>query len=73
MLAGLPFSPETGERDRTTEGDSPSLLLADEGTATPERGPSCHDKPRRRPEFTGRVAFTPARTEDAGEELMWRF
>nr|GMC70643.1 Nuclear fragile X mental retardation-interacting protein 1 [Ipomoea batatas] len=45
MLANLPFSPETGERDRTTRGDSPSLLLADEGTATPKRGPSCHAKP----------------------------
>nr|GMD89823.1 hypothetical protein Iba_chr14dCG3750 [Ipomoea batatas] len=39
-LPACPFSPEKGERDRTTEGDSPSLLLADEGTATPERGPA---------------------------------
>nr|GLL24860.1 hypothetical protein Itr_chr04CG13410 [Ipomoea trifida] len=70
MLVDQSFSPETGERDRTTGGDSPSLLLADEGTAMSERGLSCHPKPRRRPDRTWPVAFTPARTEDAEEELM---
>nr|GMD50318.1 hypothetical protein Iba_chr11aCG11490 [Ipomoea batatas] len=52
MLVDQSFSPETGERDRTTGGDSPSLLLADEGTATSERGLSCHAKLRKRPDRT---------------------